>query len=215
MNTPTDTTATLALRSDLQIIAEWIQPGNHILDLGCGDGSLMGYLDRTKSVTGYGIEIEDHYIPQCIQNGVNVLQMDLDRGLTEFNDNSFDQVILSMALQTMRYPHLLMEEMLRVGREGIITFPNFGHWKVRWYLAGRGRMPVSEALPNYWYNTPNIHLCTLRDFEELCRQHNFQIQERRTLNHHHETGLGLHLLPNLLGEIVLYRFTRLPDNIPR
>jgi methionine biosynthesis protein MetW len=122
MNTPTDTTATLALRSDLQIIAEWIQPGNHILDLGCGDGSLMGYLDRTKSVTGYGIEIEDHYIPQCIRNGVNVLQMDLDRGLTEFNDNSFDQVILSMALQTMRYPHLLMEEMLRVGREALSPF---------------------------------------------------------------------------------------------
>ncbi|MDP6435345.1 MAG: methionine biosynthesis protein MetW [Arenicellales bacterium] len=215
MNTPTDTATTLALRSDLQIIAEWIQPGNHILDLGCGDGSLMGYLARTKSVTGYGIEIEDHYIPQCIRNGVNVLQMDLDRGLTEFSDNSFDQVILSMALQTMHYPHLLMKEMLRVGREGIITFPNFGHWKVRWYLAGRGRMPVSEALPNYWYNTPNIHLCTLQDFEELCRQHNFQIQERRTLNHHHETGLGLRLLPNLLGEIVLYRFTRLPDNIPR
>ncbi len=198
----------LAERPDLSIIAEWIAPRTRVLDLGCGDGELLQHLARRKQVSGYGIEIDDEHIPECIRAGVNVIQMDLDAGLSEFDDDSFDYVVLSLTLQAMRYPRRLLEEMLRVGRQGIVTFPNFGHWSARVQLALRGRMPVTRALPSTWYDTPNIHLCTLKDFESLCREMGIHVLEKRAVDHRHKSGLGLRLLPNLLGEIALYRFRR-------
>jgi methionine biosynthesis protein MetW len=200
--------ANSGLRPDFAIIAEWIRPGSRVLDLGCGDGTLMKHLAQHKNVGGYGLELDDIYIPACLRNGINVIQTDLDRGLAEFDDDSFDCVVLSLTLQAMHYPAQLLREMLRVGTIGIVTFPNFGHWHVRYHIGLRGRMPINTALPNQWYDTPNIHLCTLQDFETLCREHNIDILERRAVNHAHKTSLGLRLLPNLLGEIALYRFTR-------
>ncbi len=196
------------MRPDFAIIADWIKPKSRVLDLGCGDGTLLNYLTREKGVNGYGLEIEDKYIPLCISKGVNIIQTDLDAGLSEFDADSFDYVVLSLTLQSVKYPDRLLSEMLRVGTEGIVTFPNFGHWQTRFQLAFLGKMPVSRTLPYEWYNTPNIHLCTLKDFEILCRRLNIDILERHAVDHAHKTSLPLRLLPNLLGEIALYRFRR-------
>ncbi|MHB1528477.1 MAG: methionine biosynthesis protein MetW [Acidiferrobacteraceae bacterium] len=194
------------LRPDLSIIAEWIRPGSRVLDLGCGDGTLLAYLAHEKNVTGYGLEIDERYIAPAVRAGVNIIQTDLDAGLSGFDASSFDYVVLSLTLQSVKYPDRLLQEMLRVGREGLVTFPNFGHWQTRLQLTLFGKMPVSRALPNEWYNTPNIHLCTLNDFEALCRRLGIEVLEYRAVNHVHKSSLGLRLLPNLLGEIALYRF---------
>ena len=195
-------------RPDLAIIADWIKPESRVLDLGCGDGSLMHHLQQTKRVNGYGVDIADSDITQCIQSGINVIQIDLNEGLSEFDDNSFDHVVLSLTLQSMHRPDLLLKEMMRVGTEGIVTFPNFGHWKSRLNLALGGRMPLTRSLPNEWYDTPNIHLCTLKDFEQLCHKLGFTIMERQAVDHSHKSRLRVKLFPNLLGEIALYRFQR-------
>lgn len=199
------------MRSDYSIIADWIKPGSRVLDLGCGDGTLLGYLSFNKNVSGYGIEINDDDITKCIHAGVNVIHMDLNEGLSEFDEDSFDYVVLSLTLQAMRRPDLLLQEMMRVGSEGIVTFPNFGNWKSRLQLAFGGKMPVTKSMPNEWYNTPNIHLCTIKDFENLCRNFGFEILERRAVDHVHKSSLGLKLFPNFLGQIALYRFRRLAN----
>jgi len=199
---------TFVMRPDYEIISDWIKPNSRVLDLGCGNGELLKYLGQEKTATGYGLELNAAYIPQCINNGINVIQTDLNQGLSEFDDDSFDYVILSFTLQAMRYPDRLIEEMLRVGTTGIVTFPNFGHWRVRYYLTVFGRMPISRTLPDEWYDTANIHLCTLKDFEQLCNDKKIQIIKRRAVDHNHKTSLGLRILPNLLGETALYRFTR-------
>lgn len=197
------------LRPDLAIISEWIQPGSRVLDLGCGDGTLLDHLKRTRDVDGYGLEIDPNNIVSCIQRGVNVIQSDLDAGLTDyFDDDSFDYVVMTQTIQAVHYPSRLLSEMLRVGREGIVTFPNFGHWSSRVQLALGGRMPQSPALPNEWYDTPNIHLCTLKDFEALCHRLDIDILQRNVVDTEHRSSLGMRLLPNLLGEIALYRFRR-------
>ncbi len=197
------------LRPDLAIISEWIQPGSRVLDLGCGDGTLLDHLKRTRNVDGYGLEIDPNNIVSCIQRGVNVIQSDLDAGLTDyFDDDSFDYVVMTQTIQAVHYPSRLLREMLRVGREGIVTFPNFGHWSSRVQLALGGRMPQSRALPNEWYDTPNIHLCTLKDFEALCHHLDIDILQRNVVDTEHRSSLGMRLLPNLLGEIALYRFRR-------
>jgi methionine biosynthesis protein MetW len=197
---------TNGLRPDLSIIAEWIRPGSRVLDLGCGDGTFLAYLAREKNVTGYGLEIDERYIAPAVRAGVNIIQTDLDAGLSGFDASSFDYVVLSLTLQSVKYPDRLLQEMLRVGHEGLVTFPNFGHWQTRLQLTLFGKMPVSRALPNEWYNTPNIHLCTLHDFEALCRRLSIEVLEYRAVNHVHKSSVGLRLLPNLLGEIALYRF---------
>lgn len=197
---------TNGLRPDLSIIAEWIRPGSRVLDLGCGDGTFLAYLAREKNVTGYGLEIDERYIAPAVRAGVNIIQTDLDAGLSGFDASSFDYVVLSLTLQSVKYPDRLLQEMLRVGHEGLVTFPNFGHWQTRLQLTLFGKMPVSRALPNEWYNTPNIHLCTLHDFEALCRRLSIEVLEYRAVNHVHKSSIGLRLLPNLLGEIALYRF---------
>ncbi|MDP1708902.1 MAG: methionine biosynthesis protein MetW [Gammaproteobacteria bacterium] len=201
----------MALRPDFEIISEWITPGSRVLDLGCGDGTLLAHLHATRNISGYGLEIDGDNIAKCITAGVNVIQTDLDAGLSDFDADSFDYVILSQTLQAVYYPDRLLDEMLRVGREGIVTFPNFGHWQNRVQIALGGHMPVSRNLPNDWYNTPNIHLCTLRDFERLCAKNGISILQRTVVDHAHHAGLGMRLFPNLLGEIALYRFQRRSD----
>jgi methionine biosynthesis protein MetW len=195
------------LRPELRTIADWITAGSRVLDLGCGDGTLLAHLRDNRQVSGYGLEIDQKKIVQAVAKGVNVIQTDLDAGLTEFESNSFDYVVMSQTLQAVHYPDRLLEEMLRVGREGIITFPNFGHWSCRLHLL-IGHMPVTPALPNTWYNTPNIHLCTLRDFEDLCANKAFHILERTVVDRAHRTSVPMRLLPNLMGEVALYRFQR-------
>lgn len=195
-------------RFDFQVICDWIRPNSRVLDLGCGNGELLSELSLNQGVSGYGIEIDDKNISQCIRAGINVIQRDLDLGLSDFDEDSFDYVILSMTLQASNYPHRLLGEMLRVGAEGIVTFPNFGNIKSRVQLGLGGRMPVNRTLPLEWYNTPNIHLCTLKDFEELCDKLDIEIIERRAVSQNNKTGPGLKLFPNLFGEIALYRFRK-------
>ncbi len=207
--TRTCTPANLDQRPDLAIVADWIKPGSKVLDLGCADGLLLQYLQTTKNVTGYGVEIDDCHIGPCLRNGINVIQGNLDQGLSEFDDNSFDYVVLSMTLQAMHNPAPLLDEMLRVGTAGIVTFPNFGHWKIRYSLGIHGILPVTPSLPHQWYNTPNIRLCTLGDFEALCRQRNIRVQQRQTMDHNHGNSTATRLFPSLFGEIALYRFVRL------
>jgi methionine biosynthesis protein MetW len=195
------------LRPDLAIISEWIAPGSRVLDLGCGDGTLLDHLQRERDVDGYGLEIDPNNLVACIRRGVSVIQSDLDAGLTDyFDDNSFDYVVMTQTLQAMHYPSRLLREILRVGRQGIVTFPNFGHWQTRMQLALGGHMPVSRALPNEWYDTPNIHLCTLKDFEKLCSELNIAILQRNVVDTAHRSNIAMTFFPNLFGEIALYRF---------
>lgn len=195
------------LRTDQALIAEWIQPGSRVLDLGCGDGVLLSYLQRECAVTGYGIEIDSPNVVRCIERRVNVLQTDIDAGLSDFDEGSFDYVIMSQTLQATRYPHRVISEMLRVGREGIVTFPNMGHWRARLQIL-LGHMPVTRTLPQQWYDTENLHLCTLKDFEALCGEMDIEILQCTAVDYAHRASLGMRLLPNLLGETALYRFRR-------
>jgi|SRR5699024_8002073 len=195
----------MQLRADLALIADWITAGARVLDIGCGDGALLAHLAHNRNVTGYGLEIEAENVIACVARGVNVMQLDMDAGLAQFDDDSFDFVVMSSALQQARRPDLLIDEMLRVGRESIVTFPNFSHWRPRVSLGLQGLMPVSRALPNRWYSTPNIHLCTVQDFEALCRDKQVSITRRQLVNHAYRTSLATRLLPNLMGEIALYQ----------
>jgi methionine biosynthesis protein MetW len=195
--------AAAAGRADFATIAGWLAPKARVLDLGCGDGSLLAYLQRERGAAGYGIEIDDAGVLAGIRNGINVLQSDLESGLAGFDDASFDCVILSQTLQAMRHTEGIVSEMLRVGRDAIVTFPNFGHWSHRWQIL-RGRMPVSSSLPYQWYDTPNIHLCTVADFDAFLAERRCVVEDRVVL----AGGRPVALLPNLLGELAIYRFRR-------
>jgi methionine biosynthesis protein MetW len=194
----------MSLRVDFQIISDWIPENSKVLDLGCGNGSLLKFLQQ-KKIKGYGLEIDNAKFAECIASGVNVIQADLDDGLSQFADQSFDYVILSQTLQAVNRPNDLLKEIARVGKQGIIGFPNFGHWQCRIQLALGGHMPVSEYLPNEWYNTPNIHLCTVNDFEQLCANNKLDILSKNIVNHANKNTLGTRLLPNLFGQIALYQ----------
>lgn len=197
------------MRPDLEIIRDWIEPNSRVLDLGCGDGELLWSLKRERNIAGLGLEIDDDNIVRCIERGVGVIQIDLDEGLRDdFDDRSFDYVVMTQALQAMRRPDLLLDEMLRVGKEAIVTFPNMGHWRNRIQMLLGGNMPVTPALPAAWYDTANIHLCTIRDFEALCRSRNIRRLQRTTVDHNHRASTGARLLPNLMGEIAIYRLGR-------
>jgi methionine biosynthesis protein MetW len=188
-------------RSDFAAIAEWVRPDSRVLDLGCGDGTLLKYLQSKLGVTGYGVEIVDERVLACVRNGVNVIQGDLERGLTEFGDRSFDYVILSQTLQAVKNSERIIRDMLRVGREGIVTFPNFGFWRNRIQVA-LGYMPVSDNLPYQWFDTPNVHLCTIADFERFCAERNIRIVKRKVLTN----GAAVRYLPNLRGALAIYHF---------
>lgn len=192
-----------AARPDFAAIAAWIAPGSRVLDLGCGDGSLLAYLKDTRDAHGYGVEISDENVLACVKNGVNVIQSDLESGLSGFESGSFDYVILSQTLQAMKNTERILQEMLRVGREGIVSFPNFGYWRHRLQVL-LGHMPVSKALPYQWFNTPNIHLCTIKDFDVFCSQHGIRVLERQVL----VNGTLVKRWPNLLGSLAVYRFER-------
>ena len=203
------------LRADLALISEWIEPGSRVLDLGCGDGTLLAHLRDTRQVTGYGLEINEEHILHCIKIGINVIHFDLNnlnKGLGDFNEGSFDYVIMTQALQMVDSPDFLLMEMLRVGRQGIVTFPNFGHWSCRLQQVFFGKMPVSSVLPNQWYDTDNIHLCTVKDFEDLCEARGIEILQRSFVDPDHRTRPLMNLMPNLFSEIALYRFRRKKRN---
>lgn len=190
-------------RHDFHTIANWVKPGSKVLDLGCGDGSLLKFLQDKRQVRGYGVELTDANILAGVKNGVNIIQNDLESGLSVFESDSFDHVILSQTLQAMRHTEAILREMLRVGREGIVTFPNFGYWKNRLQVL-RGTMPVSDDIPYQWYDTPNVHLCTMHDFEALCVKLGFRIRERVVMT----AGAPVRILPNLAGSLAVYRFER-------
>ncbi|MBV1916128.1 MAG: methionine biosynthesis protein MetW [Pseudomonadales bacterium] len=196
------------MRPDQTIIQQWINQNDRVLDLGCGDGSLLLQLKQQKDVYGLGIEIDQPEITECIRKGVNVVEQNLDHGLSNFKDNSFDTVIMSLALQAVRQPDQVLSEMLRIGKQVVVTFPNFGYWRCRLALAGKGTMPVSDFLPYTWYNTPNIHFCTIRDFEQLCKDKNYQILDHTVVDHDNQSSWWMRLYPNLLSEIAIYRLTR-------
>ena len=196
------------MRPDQEIIQRWIEPDSRVLDLGCGDGSLLANLKLTKKVKGTGLEIDSDKIQTCVERGLNVIEQNLDAGLWNFQTDSFDTVLLAQTLQALSHPDQLIDEMLRVGRRGIGTFPNFGNWKSRVYLSSKGRMPVSKFMPHAWYDTPNIHFCTVRDFDALCKEKNIRILERTVVDLKHEGSLSMRLLPNLLGEIAIYHIAR-------
>lgn len=199
----------ISLRPDLEIICEWIQPGAHILDLGCGDGTLLTHLRQTRNVTGYGLEIDIANVQQCIGSGIPVIQTNLDKGITEFfEEHSFDYVVMTHTLQAIHQPGDLLDEMLRIGQEGIVTFPNFAHWKSRVQLGLGGYMPVTRALPHEWHDTPNIHLCSIQDFEALCDKKGIRILQRAAVTHASRTGQKTRLWPNLFGESAIYRFCK-------
>jgi len=196
------------LRADLDIIANWIQPKQQVLDLGCGSGLLLDHLIKTKGITGYGLEIEEDAITECIRKGINVIQQDLDKGLVNFEDHSVDTIVMTQAVQAVKRPDLLLDEMLRVADEAIITFPNFGHWSCRFYLLFKGRMPMSEALPFSWYDTPNIHLCTFKDFEALCYDKGIKVVNRTVVDNELKDSWAVRLWPNMLGQVAIYHITK-------
>ncbi len=195
-------------RPELLVLSRWVDFGDRVLDLGCGNGVLLRYLQKQKAVRGYGLEIDEDNILECIQSGINVIEQDLNQGLHNFSDLSFDVVVMTQALQAVRYPERILDEMLRVGRTCVVTFPNFGYWKIRMQLAVFGKMPVSKALPFSWYDTPNIHLCSFKDFESLCLHKKISILHRCVVDHAYQDSLVLRLWPNFFGEIAIYHITK-------
>lgn len=191
-------------RADFDVIAGWVQPGESVLDLGCGDGSLLRMLINERGARGYGVEIEDANVLAAIRNGVNVIQSDLEAGLAGFVDGAFDHVVLSRTLQTVRHTEKILVDMLRVGREAVVSFPNFGYWKNRMAVMG-GRMPVSEDLPYQWYDTPNMRFFTMLDFEDLCARLHLVVRDRQVLD---EKGQLVTEEHNFLGSLAVYRLAR-------
>ncbi len=191
----------MTLRADLELIAGWIAPGAHVLDLGCGDGALLAHLRDAKRCRGYGVDISDDNVLAAVRRRVNVIQADLEAGLRMFRDDMFDIVVLSQTLQAMRRVEDVLREMARVARHGIVSFPNFGHWRHIVALLG-GHMPVSRAIPYQWYDTPNIHLCTPKDFEILAAKLGFAIKQRALL----ADGRAVGFAPHLRAEMAVYRF---------
>ncbi len=191
------------LRPDLALIAQWIAPGSHVLDLGCGDGALLAHLQSAKRCRGYGVEIEDAQVLACLRAGVDVIQQDIEAGLGMFHAPAFDVVVLSMAIQMTHRTERVLREMSEVGREGIVSLPNFGHWRHAWSIL-RGRMPVSRELPYAWYDTPNLHMTTVRDFEDFLAGLGLKITARAFLC----DGKPVRTAPALRATQAIYRFRR-------
>lgn len=198
----------LELRPDLERIAQWIQPKARVLDLGCGDGTLLAWLEREKGCRAYGAEINQDQVLACVQRGVNVIQADMDTSLSLFSGNRFDVVILSQALQATHRTEAVLREISELGQEVIVSIPNFGHWSHLVSLL-RGRMPVNRRLPYQWYNTPNLHLATVSDFEDLLGRLRLSILERQYLVEANNGDLkSIASFPALRATLALYRFQK-------
>lgn len=191
------------LRPDLAFIAHWVAHQSHVLDLGCGDGVMLDHLQSDRDCIGYGIEIDDDKIPLCIGRGVAVIQQDLEAGLAMFADNAFDTVLCLSALQMMKNVEGVLREITRVGREAIVSFPNFAHWPHRMALIG-GRMPVSKSLPYQWYDTPNLRFATIDDFAELANEVGLEVLECIALHN----GKPVAFLPNWRGSLAVFRLRK-------
>ena len=191
------------LRPDLAFIAHWVPQGAHVLDVGCGDGVMLRHLQSDKACSGYGIEIADNELLKSTQRGINVLQIDMEKGLGLFGDNSFDTVLCLSSLQMMQHVEALLRDIVRVGVEVIVSFPNFAYWPHRMALA-RGRMPVSKLLPYQWYDTPNVRYATILDFEELAAECGLEVLERVAL----ADGKPVSFLPNLRGSLAVFRLRK-------
>jgi methionine biosynthesis protein MetW len=198
----------MTLRADLLLIQDWIAPGSRVLDLGCGDGAFLAHLKATKGVQDCGLEIDADNILKCLQAGVNVVEQDMDKGLRNFDTASFDTVVLAHTLQALHRPDEIVEEMLRVGRNCILTFPNFAYWRHRLSLLTEGRMPKSPQLPHEWYDTPNLHHCTISDFDRLCRSRRIRLLQRTVVDDDHRSTWPMRLWPNFFGINAIYHITR-------
>ncbi|MGF1611555.1 MAG: methionine biosynthesis protein MetW [Kiloniellales bacterium] len=197
------------IRADLQIIADMIEPGSRVLDVGCGDGALIDYLEHFKQVKGRGMELSQEGVNACVSHGLSVIQGDADTDLADFPPDAFDYVILSQTLQATRDPRRVLEQLVRIGRRAIVSFPNFGYWRVRLKLLLQGRMPVTDSLPDRWYHTPNIHLCTICDFVALCRDCGITIERALALDDRGYTKRITALrLSNLLGQHGMFLLRR-------
>ncbi|AEK63974.1 methionine biosynthesis protein MetW [Collimonas fungivorans] len=192
-----------SLRPDLAFIAHWVRGESQVLDLGCGDGVMLDYLQSDKQCAGYGVEIDDSKIPVCVARGVSVIQQDMEAGLTLFADNAFDTVLCLSALQMMKNVEGVLRDIARVGREAIVSFPNFAYWPHRVALL-RGRMPVSKSLPYEWYDTPNLRCATIKDFEELANEVGLEVLECVALH----DGQPISVLPNWRGSLAVFRFRK-------
>ena len=190
-------------RYDYDVITQWIEPGEKVLDLGCGDGELLRHLMDVRQVQGYGVENDPDKLLASVNNGVNVIQMDLEKGLVGLEDGFFDHVIMSLSLQAMHNTLGILAEMLRVGREAVVSFPNFGYWRHRQSILN-GRMPVSESLPHQWFNTPNVRFFTIADFDALCEMNGIAVRERLAF----DEGKLMLDEPNFLASVAVYRLGR-------
>lgn len=189
------------LRADLARIAGWIEPATRVLDLGCGDGTLLASLRDDKNVVGAGVELDDEHVIESVRRGVQVIQQNLEEGLALFDDQQFDTVVLSRTLQSMHHTEHILREMGRVARFGVVSFPNFGHWTHGWSIL-RGRMPVTGEMPYQWFDTPNIHLCTLKDFQDLAGALELRITHLAAFS----AGKEIKFLPGWRSTLAVYRF---------
>ena len=194
--------------STLSVIEKWVEVRSKVLDLGCGNGNILSELQKTKDINGLGVEIEEKNIEECLLQNINVIEQNIDDGLNNFSSDSFDVVILSQTIQVLKNPNTALEEITRIGKTCIVTIPNFGHWRSRLSLLLNGRMPVTSPLPESWHATPNIHLCTLKDFEMLCSELLITIEERVTVNSNNENKWYLNIWPNLFSASAIYKISK-------
>jgi methionine biosynthesis protein MetW len=197
------------IRIDLQLVADMIAARSRVLDVGCGDGALLDYLVHMKEVDGRGVELSQAGVNACVSQGLSVVQGNADTDLDDYPSDAFDYVVLSQTLQATRKPHHVLAQLARIGRHAIVTFPNFGHWRVRWHLLARGRMPVTESLPAHWYDTPNIHLCTILDFLDLAPRLGIVVERSLTIScGGRASAIGSPALANLFGAQGLFLLRR-------